>query len=160
MDKDIRWVQRFSNYVKALTELEEAITLSKIRELSKLERQGLIQCFEYTYELAWKTLKDFLENQGMSEIFGAKDTIREAFKLGLIVNGEIWMQMVKNRNLTSHPYDEELVRAIIELYFAEFKLLSNDLTKLKNKGGNHKANHRCICKISQYRKSLIIWISR
>ena len=137
MDKDIRWVQRFSNYVKALTELEEAVTLSKIRGLSKLEKQGLIQCFEYTYELAWKTLKDFLENQSAIEIFGAKDTIREAFKLGLIVDGEIWMQMVKNRNLTSYLYDEkiaeEIVKAIIEVYFAEFELLSNELTKLKNK---------------------------
>ena len=84
MDRDIRWFQRFSNYNKALEQLQEAVTLSKTRPLSKLEKQGLIQCFEYTHELAWKTLKDFLETHGVSELFGSKDVTREAFKLGIL----------------------------------------------------------------------------
>ncbi|MBS0626814.1 MAG: nucleotidyltransferase substrate binding protein [Verrucomicrobia bacterium] len=137
MTKDIRWIQRFSNYVKALIELGEAVKLSKTRTLSKLEKQGLIQCFEYTYELAWKTLKDFLENQGVIDLFGAKETIREAFKSGLIINGEIWMQMIKSHNQTSHLYDEkiseEIAKTVIESYFYNFLLLNEELAKLQKK---------------------------
>lgn len=134
MDKDIRWKQRYSNYIKALSELESAIKLSKERKLSKLEKQGLIQCFEYTYELAWKMLKDFLEDQGAVEIFGSKDAIREAFKLGLLTEGEIWMQMIKSRNLTSHIYDEkkvdEIANEIIKHYFSKFQQLNNTFSLL------------------------------
>src|ERR1700720_3970323 len=104
MGEDIRWLQRLSSYHKALNQLEEAVELSKKRTLSKLEKQGLIQCFEYTHELAWKTLKDFLESQAIVEVFGSRDAIREAFKLEIITNGEVWMSMIKSRNQTFHMY--------------------------------------------------------
>lgn len=135
MQKDVRWIQRFSNYKKALEQLADAVALSEKRELSKLEKQGLIQSFEYTHELAWKTLKDFIESRGNAEIFGSKDVSREAFKLGIIENGDIWMSMVKSRNLTSHTYDEatteEIVKLILTGYFTEFKELKAKLDTLQ-----------------------------
>ncbi|WIV12029.1 nucleotidyltransferase substrate binding protein [Proteiniborus sp. MB09-C3] len=125
--KDIRWIQRFSNYKKAFIQVKEALELMETRNLSKLEKQGLIQAFEYTYELAWKTLRDFLESKGNTDIYGARDAVKEAFKLGIIENGEVWMQMIKNRNLTSHTYDENTADGIImlieDMYFAEFNRL-------------------------------------
>lgn len=134
MQKDIRWIQRFSNYQKALTQLADAVDLAEKRELSKLEKQGLIQSFEYTHELAWKTLKDFIESRGNAEIFGSKDASREAFRLGLIVDGDAWMSMVKSRNLTSHTYDEatteQIVKLILGTYFAEFKALETKFEEL------------------------------
>jgi nucleotidyltransferase substrate binding protein (TIGR01987 family) len=132
-NKDIRWIQRFNNYCKALSQLENAVLLSKERELSNLEEQGLIQSFEYTHELAWKTLKDFLNDKGNNEIYGSKDATREAFKYDLIINGEIWMDMISSRNKTSHTYNEEtansIVLAIITDYYQEFINLKNKLIK-------------------------------
>ncbi|SHI62596.1 nucleotidyltransferase substrate binding protein, HI0074 family [Geosporobacter subterraneus DSM 17957] len=138
-DKDIRWIQRFSNYKKALNQLEEAVELMKIRDLSRLEKQGVIQAFEYTHELAWKTLKDFLENRGNTELYGSRDVVREAFKLGIIENGEAWMQMIKSRNLTSHTYDEGRADGIImlinDLYFAEFEKLKIKMNGFQEEEG-------------------------
>jgi nucleotidyltransferase substrate binding protein (TIGR01987 family) len=82
--KDIRWIQRFHNFGKALAQLAEAVDLAKQREFSKLEKRGVIQSFEFTHELAWNTLKDFLENRGAQDLYGSKDATREAFKAGLI----------------------------------------------------------------------------
>lgn len=85
--QDIRWIQRFTHFVKTLQQLREAVTLAQQRPLSKLEEQGMIQAFEFTHELAWKTLKDFLESRGVQNLYGSKDSTREAFKAGLIENG-------------------------------------------------------------------------
>ncbi len=135
MDQDIRWQQRLSNYHKALQQLQKAVELSQKRELSELENQGLIQCFEYTHELAWKTLKDFLESQSIVTIIGSKDVVREAFKAGILTQGEIWMQMIKSRNETSHIYDEQAIqditRKIIKEYFPQFQYIASKLDKLK-----------------------------
>lgn len=125
MNKDIRWIQRFDNYNKALTQLTDAINLTKQRDLTALESQGLIQSFEYTHELAWKTLKDFLEEKGnVTTIYGPKDATKEAFKVGLIKDGEIWMNMIKSRNLTSHTYNEdtasEITMDIVNNYYLQF----------------------------------------
>ena len=114
MDMDIRWEQRFSNYKKALAQLEKAVELRKTRELSELEKQGLIQSFEYTHELAWKTLKDFLKSKGQSDIYGSKDATRKAFNLELIQDGDGWMDMIKERNKNSHTYDETVANEISE----------------------------------------------
>ena len=134
---DIRWIQRFDNYSKALGQLQSAIELEKERNLSSLEEQGLIQAFEYTHELAWKTLKDFLEYKGNEKIYGSRDATREAFKYELIKNGDIWMEMIKSRNKTSHTYNEETVqeitKAILTDYYTEFKKLHSQLLKLKEK---------------------------
>ncbi|MEM9992222.1 MAG: nucleotidyltransferase substrate binding protein, partial [Bacteroidota bacterium] len=78
--EDIRWIQRLSNYKKALYKLGEAVTLSKERTLSELEKQGLIQAFEYTHELAWKVMQDFFVYQGNTEIRGSRDATRAAFQ--------------------------------------------------------------------------------
>ncbi|MHB0775274.1 nucleotidyltransferase substrate binding protein [Halomonas sp. WWR20] len=91
-------MQRLQNFEKALAQLKEAITLIQQRPLSNLEQQGTIQAFETTYELGWNTLKDYLVWQGIESIVGSRDTVREAFKLGLIENGEAWMSMLVDRN--------------------------------------------------------------
>ncbi len=133
--KDIRWIQRLCNFNKAFTQLRAAVLLAEQRKLSKLEEQGLIQAFEFTHELAWNILKDFLEDRGVNNLFGSKDTTREAFRTGLIEHGDIWMDMIKSRNLTTHTYDEstaaEIGSAVIHSYFAEFEDFQAKMTKLK-----------------------------
>jgi nucleotidyltransferase substrate binding protein (TIGR01987 family) len=130
-EQDIRWQQRFNNYTKALAQLTEAVTLAQQRSLSKLEEQGLIQAFEFTHELAWKTLKDFLENRGVQDLYGSRDVTRHAFKVGLIEKGQVWMDMIQSRNLTSHTYNEEtaaqIAAAIRSDYFSEFEALNGNL---------------------------------
>jgi len=122
---DIRWIQRFNNYKKAMSQLEAAVILMDERDLSLLEKQGAIQAFEFTHELAWKTMKDFFNERGNSEIYGSKDSARQAFQYGLIEDGDTWLQMVKSRNLTSHTYNEKTSEDIIHLirmaYFKAFK---------------------------------------
>lgn len=130
MNSDTRWLQRFSNYKKALRQLDDAVELSKKRELSLLEKQGLIQAFEFTHELAWNMLKDYLEYQGNQEIRGSRDAIREAFKVGLIVDGDMWMETIKARNITSHTYDEELVQSAFEAISNQYILLFDKLEQL------------------------------
>lgn len=137
MTQDIRWIQRFNNFIDAFKEFEKAVHLSKQRDLSKLEKQGLIQSFEYTHELAWNVLKDYLEEQGVFNLIGSKDSSREAFKKGIITNGDVWMDMIKARNLTSHTYDEELAETvfldIVEKFYPVFKDFCNRFTKLADK---------------------------
>jgi nucleotidyltransferase substrate binding protein (TIGR01987 family) len=131
---DVRWIQRFSNFNKALSQLTKFI---EKKELNELEEQGLIQSFEYTHELAWNTLKDFLENRGAKQVYGLKDTTREAFKQNLIENGEVWMDMIESRNQTSHTYNEktadEIAVAIVGRYYQEFVKLRNSLKNLAAK---------------------------
>jgi len=126
--QNIRWVQRFSNYKKAFSQLKKFIDKG---ELNELEQQGLIQAFEYTYELAWNTIKDFYENQGEINIQGSRDAFRLAFNRGLIENGDIWLDMVKSRTKTSHTYNEEtaneIANAITNSYFNLFLTLKDTL---------------------------------
>ena len=134
MTTDIRWKQRFSNYKKALSQLDSAVKLMRQRELSDLEKQGLIQAFEFTYELAWNTLKDYLLWQGIKEITGSRDTIREAFANGLVADGDAWMKMLADRNRTSHTYNEETAREITtnidQSYMAQFAELETKFDAL------------------------------
>lgn len=127
--KDVRWKQRFENFKKAFIHLENAVNTPNLNEL---ERQGLIKAFEFTYELAWTTLKDFLTEMGYTDLIGSKDTLRQAaFQVGLIAEGEIWMEMVKSRNLTSHTYNQETAESIeedvIETYYPLLKKLIIEL---------------------------------
>lgn len=130
---DIRWKQRFANYQKALSQLKKFIDKG---ELSELEEQGLIKAFEYTYELAWITLKDFLEYRGQTDIYGSRDAIRKAFQLSLIDDGENWMDMLKSRNRTSHTYNketaEEICQAIVDVYFSLFQQFETRMDKLQS----------------------------
>lgn len=136
-EDDIRWHQRFSNFNKALKQLERAIHISEDRELSELEKQGLIQAFEFTHELAWNVIKDFFEYQGNTTISGSRDATREAFNKGLIENGEAWMDMIKSRNKSSHTYNEEvaeeIVFQIVETYYPLFREFHNKMgSRLNN----------------------------
>ena len=132
---DIRWIQRFNNFNKAFAQLREAVNLAKQRQLSNLEDQGLIQAFEYTHEMAWNTLKDFLEERGVGNLYGSRDATREAFKTGLLENGDVWMDMIKSRNLTSHTYNEEIAHQIatvtIHSYFDEFSAFQARMDNIK-----------------------------
>jgi len=123
-ETDIRWIQRFNNFKKALSQLSRFIEKS---ELNDLERQGIIKSFEYTYELGWNTLKDYLEYQGDPDIKGSRDTIQKAFKVGLIMEGESWMEMFKSRNQTSHTYNEKTAREISDAVFQTYHNLFVDL---------------------------------
>jgi len=129
-NQDISWIQRYRYYVQAFGQLDRAVELARQRPLTELEQQGLIQSFE----LAWNTLKDFLENKGVQPLYGSKDTTREAFKRGLIEDGEIWMQMINSRNLTSHTYNQEIADEIAEAirihYHAAYRTLVDTLEPL------------------------------
>ena len=131
-DKDVRWIQRLEHFAKAVSQLENFI---EKKRLNKLEKQGLIQAFEYTYELAWNVLKDYFENQGEINLFGSRDVFRLAFRRGLIEDGETWMDMIKSRSLTSHTYNEDLVEPITakiaQSYSLEFKKLNSKMKSLK-----------------------------
>jgi nucleotidyltransferase substrate binding protein (TIGR01987 family) len=133
---DIRWQQRFGNFRQALACLKEAVELSQQRSLSDLERQGLIKAFEFTHELSWKTLRDFLVSRGVSDLFGSRDTTREAFAQGLISDGETWMEMIRHRNLSAHTYDEatvlEIVAGVVTSYLGAFEELESRLQARKS----------------------------
>ena len=122
MAEDIRWQQRFANYQLALQQLE---TFFEPPALNEREQQGLIKAFEYTFELAWNSLRDLLRSQGNSTLLGSRDTLREAFRLGLIEDGETWMLMIQDRNLTSHTYNRSTAEAIaaniVDRYLPCFK---------------------------------------
>jgi nucleotidyltransferase substrate binding protein (TIGR01987 family) len=130
--EDIRWIQRLAHFSKALGQLRKFIEREALNEL---EEQGLIQAFEYTYELAWNTLKDYFEVQGETNLHGSRDAFRLAFMRGLIENGETWMDMIKSRALTSHTYNEDVAKqianAIINRYFSEFVALQAKMESLK-----------------------------
>ena len=127
---DIRWQQRFSNYKKALAQLSQFIVQGN---LSRLEEQGLIKAFEYTFELAWNVIKDYYEYQGITEIQVSRDAFRMAFKQGLIEDGDTWMNMINSRIQTTHTYNEEVARDIAEdiinNYYDRFRELETQLEK-------------------------------
>lgn len=134
-DQDIRWLQRFEHFQQALLQLKEAFEIEAKRPFTKLEKQGLIQAFEFTHELGWNVLKDYLEYNGHQGLIGSRDTCREAFKRGLLKNGDAWMEMIKSRNQTSHTYNqktsEDIVEKIKKLYFPEFLALEAQFSKLQ-----------------------------
>lgn len=137
MRQDIRWKQRFNNYLKALQTLDEAYDLAQTRILSKLEQQGLIQGFEFTHELAWNVFKDYLSEKGVSGLIGSRDATRSAFKNGLIAEGDDWMAMIADRSLSSHTYDQAtaqtLVTHILQRYYPAFKNMAEKFLALAEK---------------------------
>ena len=133
--KDVRWRQRLQNYRQALARLTEAVDLARQRALTDLEKQGLVQAFEFTHEMAWNVLKDFLEAQGFTDIVGSRGATRQAFKDGLIADGETWMDMIKARNLTSHTYNldvaEGIVRDVLGRFHPAFVVMEKHFAKLE-----------------------------
>lgn len=113
---DIRWKQRFSNFEKAFLRLKDALMNN---EPTELEEAGIIQYYEFTFELGWKTLKDYLQEMGL-EVRFPRDTIKEAFKSGLIKNGDLWIDMLEKRNLMSHTYDELVANQLVKLVRDEY----------------------------------------
>ena len=133
---DIRWIQRLHNYTKALAGFQEASQLAAERALSKLEKQGVIQGFEFTHELAWKTLKDFLESRGQQGIYGSKDATRLAFKLGIIHDGDVWMQMIEQRNRSVYTYNEKDMEVIFKhIINQDIRAFESLLTRLQEEMG-------------------------
>ena len=142
MNEDIRWKQRFQNYKKALATMKSAVELASSRELSDLEKQGVIQGFEFTFELAWNVMKDYLEEKGISGIIGSKDTVRHSFNKGLIKDGQVWMDIIRDRNTASHVYDEEtaneLFHEIINNYYCKFNALAEKMSSIEASGDSFK----------------------
>lgn len=152
MARDIRWEQRFANYKKALNKLSEAVNYIQLhlqkddeRKLDDVQdemiKEGLIQRFEYTHELAWNLMKDYASYQGNSAIGGSRDATREAFQLQLIEDGKVWMDMIGSRNKTSHTYNEETANEIyfkiLEEYYPAFLALDGIMElKLKNENND------------------------
>jgi nucleotidyltransferase substrate binding protein (TIGR01987 family) len=131
-DKDIRWIQRFNNYCKALKRLGEAVNLAEERALSPLEQQGLIQAFEFTYELAWKTLQDILRAHGRPNDNGGPNVIiKQALADGYINDEEVWKELKKAREDCAHTYEEEtaneVAEAVINIYYGAFIQLETRL---------------------------------
>lgn len=139
---DIRWEQRFSNYVKAFDKLSQSVDFIRknvgddfdddgiANVLSEMIQEGLIQRFEYTHELAWNVMKDYAAYQGNPNITGSRDAVREAFKMQLIKDGETWMDMIESRNKTSHTYNEETSNEIFVKILNEYYPVFSDFRKL------------------------------
>jgi nucleotidyltransferase substrate binding protein (TIGR01987 family) len=112
MSTDIRWKQRYQNFEKSLQYLEQAM---KIDKPDIIQRAGLIQFFEMSFELAWNTLKDYLEEQGFIDVNSPRAAIKKAFETGLVADGHTWLKALEDRNLTSHTYDENTANQVAEL---------------------------------------------
>lgn len=127
--KEIRWKQRFENFEKTYKLLKKYSNKSITNEL---EKAGIIQFFEMAFELAWKVLKDYLESEGYV-VKSPRETIKQAFQIGLIDNGHVWIDALADRNLTTHTYDEELASKmaieIISIYLPELEKMYDKLSK-------------------------------
>lgn len=108
---DIRWKQRYQNFSKSFDLLNTALECD-IEALKDLEAMGLVQAFEMSFELAWKTLKDFLEYQGY-DVKSPRETIREAFKQGYLPDAESWLNCLEGRNSTLHAYDKDMATQVM-----------------------------------------------
>lgn len=127
--QDIRWKQRFRNFENSLHFLEDGL---KITEPTLLEKAGLIQFFEVCFELSWNLLKDFLEEQGFSELKYPRESIKKAFETGLITNGATWLEGLNNRNMMSHTYDEAMAdRVVSEIRDTYYPILNDLFNRLK-----------------------------
>ena len=130
---DIRWIQRYSNYHKACQKLLEVTEGTRpLEALSELEREGLVQRFEYTFELAWKVLQDLMIYKGYEFMLGPNGAMKMAFEDGMLSNQDGWRKMAKSRNTLSHVYDEDEAEAIMKLVFDEYAPLLKQLDERLN----------------------------
>ncbi|MFM2376249.1 MAG: hypothetical protein RLZZ165_1346 [Bacteroidota bacterium] len=124
MEQDIRWKQRLANFESALARLAEGIAHSEAHPLA-IVKEGVLQRFEFTHELAWKVMKDFLEYEGVTGIVASRSATREAFHQGLIANGQEWMNMIDSRNATVHTYEAKILEdefsKVTSIYFQLLK---------------------------------------
>lgn len=134
MDNPVRWKQRFANFEKAYAMFNQALEILESEVPSDLEKMGLIKAFEFTHELCWNTTKDYLEEEGHTGLGGSKDVFRKAFQVELITKGEIWMESIEKRNLTSHTYNNLVMNETIAFIRDKFApLLSDWYHTFKNK---------------------------
>jgi nucleotidyltransferase substrate binding protein (TIGR01987 family) len=142
---DIRWIQRLENFNRAFNRLDESAEfIADYNEMERpvnevqddLMRQGLIQNFEFTHELASNVMKDYAHYQGNATIRGSRDAKRAAFEMGLIEDGEVWMEMLKSRNETSHTYDEatahKIFTNILTKYTTAFRDFQQKMAQIKS----------------------------
>jgi nucleotidyltransferase substrate binding protein (TIGR01987 family) len=134
---DIRWKQRFQNFDRAFVLLREAIERGPAA-LNQLEKEGVIQRFEYCFELAWKTVKDYLEESGV--VFATvtpRQVLKDAFSAKVLADGQAWIDMLDHRNLLSHTYNpanfEKAVEAIHKRYLSAIGQLHEFLQQESNK---------------------------
>ena len=139
--EDIRWIQRFSSFRKALAQLEKGLAKERTSGLNEFEVQGVIKSFEFTYELSWNTLKDYFEYQGEADsIKGSRDVFRLGVQRNLLSQGKDWMRMIDSRQQSSHDYDltmaENILKEIKKTYFPLFKELEIKITKPNPQNAN------------------------
>ncbi|WP_198669903.1 nucleotidyltransferase substrate binding protein [Cognataquiflexum aquatile] len=130
---DIRWKQRFQNYEKAMGYLEQAL---QIPNPDIVQKAGIIQFFEMSFELAWNMVKDYLEDQGFVDIKSPRGALKKAFEMNILENGHDWMDLLQDRNLTAHTYDEqkatEMELLIQNKYFPILKALQLNFKQKSN----------------------------
>ena len=130
MKKDVRWEQRFQNFERAFIFFDKSCKLDTYDEL---QGAGLVQSFEFTFELAWKTLKDYLQNQGLEVPF-PREVIKQAFTTGLLEDGVLWIEMLDKRNELTHTYNQEQAQIAIQTirnkYFLPIEQVYKKMQKL------------------------------
>lgn len=135
-EKQPKWIERLEVFRNAIARLNEVVEISKQRSLNQFERDSLIKRFEFSYEMAWKLMMSYEKDNGVIGILGSKDVVRQAFSMSLIDNGEAWLEMIDDRNKTSHLYDEEMaidvIDAITHTYFPLFQELLLKMEQIKN----------------------------
>ncbi len=123
-----RWLYRFDNYKRAFLLLREGVEILELRDLSQLEKEGLVQRFEYTWELAWKLLRDYLESEGVAlDKITPASVIRAAYAANIIENGEGWMRALDARNKMSHVYNMETFEEVIAEIQSDYLSLLDSL---------------------------------
>ncbi len=139
---DVRWLQRLDSFKNARQQLQSGVELGQQRGLSELEKQGLIQAFEFTHELAWNVMKDYLRSLGNNTVIASRDATRAAFAADLIAQGDEWMDMIVSRNLSSHTYNRETANALVEkitaVYAALFSTFETKMAAVVNDASNNR----------------------
>ena len=128
MNNEIRWEQRFENFQKSLRNLEETVSCIQHEGLNKIYTMALIQAFEISFELGWKTIKDYLEFGGI-KVTTPREVIKSAFLNEIITNGQSWIDMMDARNKTSHTYQEPLAQQLANDIINNYTPLFTELEK-------------------------------
>jgi len=133
MNNELRWKQRFQNFEKAYNTLNRALARLEEEPEDEMVQMATVQAFEFTFELSWNTMKDYLEDEGFDDVKNSKKTIRIAFQAELISDAEGWLGIIEKRNLASHTYNqiilEETIKYIKDEFFPLARKLFEDLKK-------------------------------
>lgn len=131
-----KWLNRLDTFKNAIRRLAEVIDLSNERKLNQFEYDSLIKRFEFSFEMAWKLMMSYERDNGVDELRGSKDVVRQAYRMSIITNGEAWLEMIDDRNKTSHLYDEDMasdvIDEIIHTYYPLFIELQNKMDEISN----------------------------